>query len=66
MNDILVFGKDWKEDDRKLRQGIRRLQAAGVTLNAKKCAFARNIIKVLGRILHSSGISADPEKNSVI
>ena len=39
MNDILVFGKDRAEHDKRLHNVLNQIQQAGVTLNTGKCEF---------------------------
>lgn len=66
MDNVLVFGKDKAEHDSRLRKGLRRLEDAGVTLNAEKCEFAKTRVKCLGHVLDAHGISADPEKTEAM
>ena len=47
MDDILVFGKDHKEHDNRLRKVLERLESANVTLNTSKCEFGKNTVKFL-------------------
>lgn len=66
MDDILVYGKDVKEHDRRLDAVLQRLNDAGVTLNEKKCEFRKKRTLYLGHVLEAAGISADPEKTAAI
>lgn len=66
MDDILVFGINRGEPDSHLRELLRRLHDAGVTLNAKKCAYAEREIKFMGQILNPKGISLHPGKTEAI
>ena len=66
MDDVLVFGKDQEEHDRRLKLVMERLQAAGVTLNSSKCVFNKPEVKFLGNLISKDGIRADPEKTSAI
>ncbi|XP_064479149.1 uncharacterized protein K02A2.6-like [Ornithodoros turicata] len=54
------------EHDQNLQQVLSRLQNAGITLNAKKCAFSKNEVKFLGHIVSHQGIKVDPEKLKAI
>eukprot|EP00731_Ephydatia_muelleri_P036384 Em0245g3a len=47
VDDVLVFGSDQQEHDRRLRGVLERLNKARVTLNAEKCAFSRKEIKFM-------------------
>ena len=37
IDDVLVFGKDKKEHDDRLKTALKRIEAAGVMLNSNKC-----------------------------
>ena len=39
MDDVLVFGQNYEEHDVRLDTALRRIQAAGATLNKEKCVF---------------------------
>ena len=41
MDDILVFGKDKEEHDKRLVAALKRIQNAGVTQNIEKCKFRK-------------------------
>ena len=45
---------------------MKRLEAAGVTLNSDKCKFGRDRVKFLGHLIDREGIRANPEKTSAI
>ena len=62
MDDILVFGSDKSEHDKRLCVTLEKLRRAGVTLNAEKCEFNRRTVKFLGHIIDREGIKADPDK----
>jgi len=66
MDDILVFGRDQAEHDRRLIAVLARIEEAGATLNPQKCEFSRTTLKFLGHIIDSEGIRADPEKTDAI
>ena len=66
MDDVLVFGKDRKEHDERLTAALKKIEAAGATLNPSKCEFAKDQLKFLGHLIDQEGIRADPEKTSAI
>lgn len=66
VDDILVFGRDRSEDDSRLQAVLRKLEQAGITLNASKCSFGVSSVKFIGVVVSASGISADPDKVSAI
>ena len=66
MDDIIVFGSNQSEHDAHLTAALKRLEAAGVTLNPQKCEFGKQTLRFLGHVVSSEGIRADPEKTSAI
>ena len=66
IDDVVVFGKDKEEHDRRLRAALRRILEAGATLNKDKCEFAKTKILFLGHVIDHNGIRADPEKTAAI
>ena len=66
MDDILIYGQNDEEHDRRLTAVLERLAVAGLTLNKAKCSFCTDEVKFLGHVVSSRGISADPEKISAI
>ena len=63
MDDILIFGKDEAEQDRRLEAALRWIQYARVTLNPQKCEFRKTF---LDNVIHKNGITPDPEKIEAI
>ena len=61
MDDILIFGKDEKEHDKRLMIALQRIHSAGVTLNQNKCEFKQKQLKFLGHLIDEKGIRADPD-----
>ena len=66
MDDILVFGSNPKEHDKRLKAALECLESAGVTLNPKKCELSKVSLEFLGHVIDKNGISADLEKVSAI
>ena len=66
IDDILIHGKDRESHDKVLRQVLRRLDEAGLTLNKDKCRFWKTKVKFLGHIIVSEGIKPDPAKVETI
>ena len=63
---MLVHGKDQAQHDNRLNQVLNRLTESKITLNKVKCEFSVSKVKVLGHIVSSEGIAADPEKIEAI
>jgi hypothetical protein len=66
MDDVLVFGSDKRQHDARLLAVLERIEAAGATLNEKKCEFCTTSVKFLGHLIDQKGIRADPEKARAI
>ena len=66
MDDVLIHGKNTTEHDARLNAVLKRLEAAGVTLNSEKCEFSKERVKFLGYVIDREGIRADPEKTTAI
>ena len=63
---MLVHGRDQAQHDNRLNQVLNRLTESKITLNKVKCEFSVSKVKVLGHIVSSEGIAADPEKIEAI
>ena len=54
------------EHDKTLLAALKKLEAAGVTLNPNKYEFYKTSIKFLGHVINKDGIQADPSKTQAI
>ena len=66
MDDVLVYGQDQEEHNKRLEAVLQRIQYAGVTLNPDKCKFSKDQLKFLGHIIDKDGVRADPAKVQVV
>ena len=66
IDDVLVHGRDQVQHDDRLHQVLNMLAESKIILNKVKCEFRVNKVKVLGHIVSSEVISADPEKIQAI
>ena len=66
MDDVLVYGRDQEDHDKKLEAVLQRIQSAGVTFNPDKCEFSKDQLKFLGHIINKDGVRADPAKIQAI
>ena len=62
VDDILIWGKDIAEHDKRLKQVLDRIRGYGMKLNRSKCEFRRNNISYVGHVLTGQGVKPDPEK----
>ena len=65
-HDILIFGQNQEDHDDRLKSVLERLQQAGVTSNAEKCAFSQRSLKFLGHLIDEHGIRANLDKITAI
>lgn len=65
IDDILVSGRCQDEHNQRLSEVLKRLEAAGVTLN-DKCVFRQSSVRFLGHIVSKEGIRMDPAKVEAI
>lgn len=65
-DDILVWGKNTEEHDRRLNAVLSKLNHVNITLNEAKCRFRQAKIKFYGFIFSREGIQADPEKIAAV
>ena len=65
IDDVLVFGKDQKEHDERLKRVLQKMEAENITLN-EKCIFSSDTVTFLGHIITSAGIKVDPRKVDAI
>ena len=62
LDDVVIFSKTYEEHLERLDAVFKRLHAAGLKVNNKKCHFFKHRIKYLGHIVSQDGISTDPDK----
>ncbi|UYV74954.1 K02A2.6-like, partial [Cordylochernes scorpioides] len=56
IDDILVAGKDHRNDEQKLELVFKRLEEKGLRLNKDKCKFAVNAVEYLGFKIDKKGL----------
>ena len=66
IDDIIVHGSTQSEHDQCLLTVLKKLSAAGLTLNKEKCVFNTTSIKFLGQLVDNTGVKADPDKIQAI
>ena len=62
VDDLLVWGKDDKEHDARLKQVLRRAREVNLKFNAKKCRIKQEEVPYVGHVLSEDGLKPDPEK----
>lgn len=66
LDDILVYGRTFKEHVANLRLVLKRLLARGVKLRAGKCEFGKTEVRYLGRIITKDGYKPDPKDTAAL
>ena len=66
IDDIVIYSKNFQEHLSHLELVFDRLSKFGLQIKAEKCRFALPEIKLLGFMLNSQGIRANPVKTSSI
>ena len=62
LDDIIVFGKTFKEHLHRLDEVLSKLGEAGLKVQPSKCHLFSTQVKYLGHIISREGIRADPAK----
>lgn len=66
INDILIASETAEQHEHHLREVLRRLQRAGITINSAKCKLGEPEIKFLGYFVSAEGIRPLPDKVKAI
>ena len=62
LDDVIVYGRDFDEHLKRLREVFERLRQAGLKLKPSKCFLLRPQVPHLGHVISAEGVSTDPEK----
>ena len=62
LDDIIIYGKDEKEHNDRLKVVLQRLTEAGLKLSREKCVFNASSVSYLGHIVDKNGVHTDPDK----
>ena len=66
VDDLVVWGRNDEEHDKRLEQALERALKSGLKLNRKKCKFSVNRITYVGHIFSSNGLEPNPERVEAI
>lgn len=62
LDDIICFGRTFKETLERLEEVLRRLQGANLKLKPKKCTLFQKEVSFLGYRVSADGISPQADK----
>ena len=66
IDDIIIFSGTWEDHLQHLRQVLRRIQEAGLTLRRKKCQFGMSDCVYLGHLIGSGRVRPEELKVSAV
>ena len=66
IDDIIVFGPDFRTHISRLSEVLNRIRKAGLKLSPKKCKLLHSKVEFLGHVVSREGISTDPSKVKAI
>ena len=66
LDDILVHSETFKQHVKDLKKVLLRLLSRGVKLRSAKCAFAKQEVRYLGRLISANGYRPDPEETEAL
>ena len=56
-DDVIVYGRDQAEHDKRLDQEFQRFSLRGLTVNPEKCKFKMTELTFMGHVLSGKGIA---------
>ena len=62
LDDIIIFGRSFKEHIQRLELVFKRLADSGLKIKGTKCKFFSQKIQFLGHVITEKGVEVDPEK----
>ena len=66
LDDILGFSKTFEQHVADVEVILKRLMEKGIKLRAKKCHFAKQEVRYLGRLISSEGYRPDPQDTEAL
>ena len=66
IDDVLVLAYTYEQHDQRSEAVLKRIEDYGITLNIKKCEFAKEKIQLLGYLFGEDGIEESPSKVEAI
>jgi hypothetical protein len=61
LDDVIVFGRDFKEHMERVTQVLERIEAARLKLKPEKCQLLQEEVTFLGHVVSADGIRPNPD-----
>jgi hypothetical protein len=62
LDDVIIFGRDFREHIERLTDVLVRLRKAGLKVKPEKCQIMKPNVKFLGHVVSKNGVATDPKK----
>ena len=66
LDDVLCYAEEFEAGVLDLKKVLRRLKSRGIKLRADKCAFLKQEVRYLGRLISGEGYRMDPEDTAAL
>lgn len=66
VDDMAVGSNSWSQHIECIKRFLSEIRASGLTLNIRKCTFAKGEVKFVGHLIGSGRRRADPEKVATV
>ena len=66
LDDVIVYGKSFEEELKRLEEVLQRFQNANLKLSPKKCLLFQQEVPYLGHIVGKDGVRTDPTKVAAV
>ncbi len=62
IDDLVIFSNTWEDHKIHVREVLRRLTEAGLTVKPNKCTFGASTVQYLGHVVGSGGVAPNKDK----
>lgn len=61
LDDIIVFGSNFQEHLKRVKEVLERIRKAGLKLKPNKCQLFQKEVSFLGHVINKNGITPNPD-----
>jgi len=65
-DDVIIYGRDLAEHDKRLHKFLHRCSEVGIKLNKEKYEVVKKSVTFMGHTISSAGLESDPQKVAAI